>query len=97
MIVKIELIILSVIAILSFVTGVVINIVDIYREKDILKNNRHPVDDDYEKKIINQIMKNNPDLEDKTIVDINIPKVKEKIEFEMPVIIQSYPTDEDKK
>ena len=97
MIVKIELIILSVIAILSFVTGVVINIVDIYREKDILKNNKHPVDDDYEKRIINQIMKNNPDLEDKTIVDINIPKVKEKIEFEMPVIIQSYPTDEDKK
>ena len=39
MIVKIELIILSIIAILSFVTGVVINLIDLYRGKDIEKDN----------------------------------------------------------
>lgn len=97
MIVKIELIILSIIAILSFVTGVVINLIDLYRGKDIEKDNQHFVEDEYQEKVVNKIKQSIPEIDDKTIVDIDIPHVKRDDEYDMPVIIQTLPYEEKKK
>ena len=97
MIVKIELIILSIIAILSFVTGVVINLIDLYRGKDIEKDNKHSVEDEYKGEVINKIKQSIPEIDEKTIVDIDIPRVKSDDELDIPVIIQTLPYEGDKK
>ena len=97
MIVKIELIILSIIAVLSFVTGVVINLIDLYRGKEIEKDNEHLVEDEYQKAVIDKIKQSVPEIDEKTIIDIDIPRVKANDEFELPVIIQTLPYEEDNK
>ena len=98
MIVKIELIVLSIIAILSFVTGVVINLIDIYHGKEIDKNNDHFVEDEYQDNVIKKINEDTND-DGETIVDINIPrtfKKDEKHEDDEPTIIEVLTYDEDK-
>ena len=78
-IVKVELIILSIIAVISFITGVVINIIDALREKK-LDDNR------VKAKIINA------PLEGTTIIKVDN---KEEKKDEKPVIIESIDMDDD--
>ncbi|MBQ6477439.1 MAG: hypothetical protein IJI43_03295 [Bacilli bacterium] len=79
MIVKIELIILSIIAIVSFITGVVINILDSLREKKLREN-----------KLKARIM--NAPLDGTTIINVNNTNINRN---DKPVIVKSMDTDDD--
>ena len=96
MLIKIEIIILVIIIILSFITGIVINIIDIKNGKEIKKDNKSDIDAEYEeevKKSLSKVIISEEDiLEGKTISKINIPKVRE-IETELPTIIKTIPLE----
>ena len=102
MLIKVEIIVLAIIAVLSFITGVVINIIDIYHGKNIKKNSKSDIKGQYEEKL-DEIIKENAVrdeavLEGKTIVDINIPKIEEldnnvgialtPLETEEPIVLE---------
>lgn len=101
MLIKVEIIVLAIIAVLSFITGVVINIIDIYHGKNIKKNSKGDIAGQYEEKL-DEIIKENAvrdeaALEGKTIVDINIPRIEDldnntialtPIETEEPVVLE---------
>lgn len=97
MLIKIEIIILVIIIILSFVTGIIINIIDIKNGKEIKKNNKSNVDSKYEEEVNKALSKVIVPVEElidgKTMVNINIPKVKEIDNNEMPMIIKTLPMD----
>jgi hypothetical protein len=94
--IKIEIIILVIIIILSFITGIIINIIDVKNGKEIKKNNKSEIDAKYEEEVnkaLSKVIINEEDvLEGKTIVNINIPKVRE-LETESPKIIKSIPLE----
>ena len=102
MLIKVEIIVLAIIAVLSFITGVVINIIDIYHGKNIKKNSNNDIAGQYEEKL-DEIIKENAVrdeevLEGKTIVDINIPRIEEldnntgialtPIDSEEPIVLE---------
>ena len=102
MLIKVEIIVLVIIAVLSFITGVVINIIDIYHGKKIKKNSKSDIKGQYEEKL-DEIIKENAVrdeavLEGKTIVDINIPRIEEldnnvgialtPLETEEPIVLE---------
>lgn len=97
MLIKIEIIILVIIIILSFVTGIIINIIDIKNGKEIKKNNKSNIDSKYEEEVNKALSKVIVPVEElidgKTMVNINIPKVKEIDNNEMPMIIKTLPMD----
>ena len=96
MLIKIEIIILVIIIILSFVTGIVINIIDVKNGKEIKKDNKHDIDAEYEeevKKALSKVIISEEEILDgKTISNINIPKVRE-LEKDSPTIIKSIPLE----
>ncbi len=97
MLIKIEIIILVIIIILSFVTGIIINIIDIKNGKEIKKNNKSNIDSKYDEEVNKALSKVIVPVEElidgKTMVNINIPKVKEIDNNEMPMIIKTLPMD----
>jgi hypothetical protein len=96
MLIKIEIILLVIIIILSFIVGIIINVLDKKNGKEVIKNNNREVDANYEEEInkaLSKVIISNEDiLEGKTIVNINIPKVKE-MENELPTIIKTIPLE----
>lgn len=92
MLIKIEIIILVIIIILSFIIGIVINVIDKKKKKE---NTNVEIDPTYEEEVnkaLSKVVVTNEDLEEgKTIAKVNIPKVKEIEEQEMPTIIKSMP------
>ncbi len=96
MLIKIEIIILVIIIILSFITGVIINIIDIKNGKEIKKDNKSKIDAEYEeevnKALSKVILSEEEILEGKTISSVNIPKVRE-LENDSPTIIKSIPLE----
>ncbi len=97
MLIKIEIILLVIIIILSFIVGIVINVLDNKNGKEIKKNNNTEIDPSYEEEVnkaLSKVIVNNEDvLEGKTIVNINIPKVKEIEVNELPTIIKTIPLE----
>lgn len=102
MLIKVEIIVLAIIAILSFITGIVINVIDIYHGRNIKKNSKSDIAGPYEEKL-DEIIKENAVrdesiLEGKTIVDINIPRIEEldnntgialtPMETEEPIVLE---------
>ena len=102
MLIKVEIIVLAIIAVLSFITGIVINIIDIYHGKNIKKNSKSDIVGQYEEKL-DEIIKENAVrdeavLEGKTIVDINIPRIEDldnntgialtPMETEEPIVLE---------
>ena len=93
MIVKIEIIALIIIATLSFVTGVVLNILDFYRGKNIKDNTNRDINGGFEEKIDALLeenrIKKDATMYGKTILSINIPKIKEIEESDVPVLYKN--------
>ena len=96
MLIKIEIIILIIIVILSFITGVVINVIDAKKGKEIDGDNKNNNDMEYEeevKKALSKVVVGEEEIiEGKTISKINIPKVRE-LDNESPTIIKSIPLE----
>ena len=93
MLVKIEIIALIIIATLSFVTGIVLNILDFYRGRDIKNNTNRDINGGFEEKIDALLeekrIKKDATLFGTTILSINIPKIKEIEETDVPVLYKN--------
>ena len=102
MLIKVEIIVLAIIAVLSFITGIVIDVIDIFHGRNIKKNSNSDIAGQYEEKL-DEIIKENAVrdeaiLEGKTIVDINIPRIEEldnntgialtPMETEEPIVLE---------
>lgn len=79
--IKIEIIILSIIAVVSFIIGVIINIIDIYKENT---NNKDKDNTNSFSDVLSIT---------KTLMDFGLPQVEE---YEDPVIIKTIEVEEDK-
>ena len=93
MLVKIEIIALIIIATLSFVTGIVLNILDFYRGRNIKNNSNRDINGGFEEKIDALLdekrIKKDATLYGTTILSINIPKIKEIEETDIPVLYKN--------
>ena len=91
--VKIEIIALIIIATLSFVTGIVLNILDFYRGKNIKNSPNRDINGGFEEKIDALLdekrIKKDATLYGTTILSINIPKIKEIEETDIPVLYKN--------
>ena len=98
MLVKIEIIALIIIATLSFITGIVLNILDFYRGRNIKNNTNRDINGGFEEKIDALLeenrIKKDATLFGTTILSINIPKIKEIKETDVPVLYKNIPIDE---
>ena len=98
MLVKIEIIALIIIATLSFVTGIVLNILDFYRGRDIKNNTNRDINGGFEEKIDALLeekrIKQDATLFGTTILSINIPKIKEIEETDVPVLYKNISIEE---
>ena len=79
--IKIEIIILSIIAVVSFIIGVIINIIDIYKENT---NNKDKDNTNSFSDVLSITKK---------LMDFGLPQVEE---YEDPVIIKTIEVEEDK-
>ena len=93
MLVKIEIIALIIIATLSFVTGIVLNLLDFYRGKNIKNNTNRDINGGFEEKLDALLdekrIKKDATLYGTTILSINIPKIKEIEETDIPVLYKN--------
>ena len=78
---KIEIIILSLIAVISFIIGVIINVIDMTRNREHNKS-------DKDKNSLTEVLSIT-----KTLIDFKLPKVDD---YDDPVIIRNIEVEEDK-
>ena len=78
---KIEIIILSLIAVISFIIGVIINVIDMTRNREHNKP-------DKDKNSLTEVLSIT-----KTLIDFKLPKVDD---YDDPVIIRNIEVEEDK-